>query len=133
MSNNSTIYEDVATLQEQMTEVQGQLADTGWSDLPLNTGISAYNAEQTPRYRKIGKVVYLSGVFKGVTANNTIVGTLPEGFRPSKKIMFCIPSVSQCMSRISITSDGIITHERATVEPLNASNWHSIACNFTID
>ena len=133
MSNNSTIYEDVATLQAQMAEVQEQLTDTGWSDLPLNTGISAYNAEQTPRYRKIGKVVYLSGVFKGVTANNTIVGTLPEGFRPSKKIMFCIPSVSQCMSRISITSDGIITHERATVEPLNASNWHSIACNFTID
>jgi len=140
MSNNSTIYEDVLQLQEQMAEVQGQiesvqgqLTDTGWIDLPLSNGITAYSEEQKPRYRRIGKEVFLSGVFKGVTANNTPVGTLPEGFRPSKKIMYCVPSVSQCMSRISITSDGIITHERATVEPLNAANWHSIAYNFTID
>lgn len=129
----STIYEDVLALQEQMAAMQTQLADSGWADLPLGIGISAYNQEQTPRYRKIGKVVFLSGVFKGVITNNTVIGTLPEGFRPAKKIMFAVPSISQCMSRISITSDGVVTHERATVEPLTSSNWHSIACNFTID
>lgn len=129
----STIYDDVAALQEQMTVVQAQLADSGWLDLPLSEGITQYNVEQKPRYRRIGKEVFLSGVFKGVTANNTSVGTLPEGFRPSKKIMYAVPSVSQCMSRISISADGVITHERATVEPLSASNWHSIACIFTID
>lgn len=129
----STIYEDVALLQEQMTAVQGQIADSGWIDLPLAEGITQYNEEQKPRYRRIGKEVFLSGVFKGVTANNTVVGTLPEGFRPSKKIMFATPSVSQCMSRISINAEGVISHERATVEPLTATNWHSIACIFTVD
>lgn len=129
----STIYEDVATLQEQMAAVQSQISDTGWLDLPLAEGITQYNEEQKPRYRRIGNEVFLSGVFKGVTANNTAVGTLPEGFRPSKKIMYAVPSVSQCMSRISIDAAGVITHERATVEPLSAPNWHSIACIFTID
>lgn len=136
----STIYEDVAllkeqvaTLQTQVAELNDKLADSGWIDLPLSDGITAYNDEQKPRYRKIGNIVYLSGVFKGVTANNTVVGTLPEGFRPNKKIMFTVPSVAQCMSRISITSTGVITHERATNEPLAAANWHSIACNFTIN
>lgn len=129
----STIYEDVATLQEQMAAVQSQISDTGWLDLPLAEGITQYNEEQKPRYRRIGNEVFLSGVFKGVTANNTAVGTLPEGFRPSKKIMYAVPSVSQCMSRLSISADGVITHERATVEPLSVTNWHSIACIFTID
>lgn len=133
MSTNSDIYEDVLQLQEQMAEVQEQLTDTGWIDLPLSNGITAYSEEQRPRYRRIGKEVFLSGVVKGVTANNTPVGTLPEGFRPSKKIIYCTPSISQCMSRIGISSAGVITHERATVEPLTASNWHSIAYNFTID
>lgn len=130
----STIYEDVALLKEQVATLQTQVAnltDSGWIDLPLSEGITAYNDEQKPRYRKIGNVVFLSGVFKGVAANNTPVGTLPVGFRPNKKIMFTVPSVAQCMSRISITADGVITHERATYEPLTAANWHSIACNFT--
>ena len=127
------IYEDVARLKEQMEDVQTKLFDSGWGNLPLAEGITAYNEEQTPRYRRIGNEVFLSGVFKGVTVNNTVVGVLPEGFRPNKKIMFTTPSISQCMSRISITADGVITHERATVEPLVMSNWHSIACNFTID
>lgn len=127
------IYEDVARLKEQMVVIQTKLSDSGWGNLPLAEGITAYNEEQIPRYRRIGNEVFLSGVFKGVTANNTVIGTLPEGFRPSKKIMFATPSISQCMSRISITADGVITHERATVEPLAMSNWHSIACNFTID
>lgn len=129
----STIYEDVLQLQEQMADVQTKLSDSGWIALPLANGITQYNEEQKPRYRRIGKEVFLSGVFKGVTANNTVVGTLPEGFRPSKKIMFSTPSVSQCMSRISINSSGAIVHERATVEPLTETNWHSIACIFTID
>lgn len=129
----STIYEDVAALKEQMTAVQTQLVDSGWIDLPLSDGITAYSEEQRPSYRRIGNEMFLRGVFKGVTANNTVIGTLPEGFRPGKKIMFAIPSVSQCMSRISITADGVITHERATVEPLVSSNWHSIACTFLID
>lgn len=129
----STIYEDVAELQEQMTVLQSQMTDTGWIDLPLSTGITAYSEELKPRYRRIGKEVFLNGVFRGVIENNTTVGVLPEGFRPGKKIMFSIPSVAQCMSRISVTADGVITHERATVEPLAAVNWHSIAFNFIID
>lgn len=129
----STIYEDVAELQEQMTILQSQMTDTGWIDLPLSTGITAYSEELKPRYRRIGKEVFLNGVFRGVIENNTTVGVLPEGFRPGKKIMFSIPSVAQCMSRISVTADGVITHERATVEPLAAVNWHSIAFNFIID
>ena len=55
--------------------------DTGWID--LNNAV---------KYRKINNVVYISGVSEGYItvggANYVNVGVLPEGCRPSAKIMF---------------------------------------------
>lgn len=109
------------------------LFDSGWIDLPLNDGISAYSEAQKPRYRRIGKEVFLSGVFTGVTASNTNIATLPNGYRPSKKVIFAVAAVGQIISRISIDTDGTIAYNRSTIEPIVAENYHSIACNFNAD
>lgn len=103
---------------------------TDWTDLPLADGISAYNEAQKPRYMRTNKTVFLSGVFTGITGTDTLIGTLPSGFRPSKRVILPIASVGQCISKISIDTDGTITYNRSTIEPIIAVNWHSIACCF---
>ena len=105
-------------------------SDTGWIDLPLSAGITAYSETQKPRYRKIGKIVYLSGVLRGVTERDQTVATLPVGYRPSMKVMFAVPSVGQIITKMSIDTNGAITLNRSTIEPIVAENWHSIACDF---
>lgn len=104
-----------------------------WNDLALNTGITAYNDEQKPRYKKIGKTVFISGVVKGLTEIDTAIATLPSGFRPSKRVILPIASVGQMISKMSIDTNGVITYNRSTIEPIAAVNWHSIACCFTSD
>jgi hypothetical protein len=108
------------------------VTDSGWLDLPLATGITAYSDAQKPRYRKIGNEVFLSGVYKGVTASNITIATLPEGFRPTKKIIFTAAAVGQIFDKFEITTSGEIVYNRSTLEPITEINWHSIACNFAI-
>jgi hypothetical protein len=109
------------------------LTDSGWIDLPLETGIIAYNDAQKPRYRKLGKTMFLSGVYKGAVGENVVIATLPTGYRPNKKVILPMASVGQMFSKISIETNGQIVLNRTTVEPIIAENWHSIACCFELD
>jgi hypothetical protein len=109
------------------------LTDSGWLDLPLATGITAYSDAQKPRYRKIGNTVFLNGVYKGAVGENVTVATLPTGYRPAKKAILATASVGQMFSKISIETNGEIVLNRTTVEPIVAENWHSIACCFEVD
>ena len=109
------------------------MTDSGWIDLPLASGITAYSEAQKPRYRKIGKTVFLSGVYKGVTSENTTIATLPSGYRPTYKVILPTFSVGQIASKISIETSGAIVLNRTTIEPVVAENWHSIACCFESD
>lgn len=89
------IYSRVADLESAMTVVQQALtgkadtvADSGWLNItPLN-GALAYNELQRPQYRKIGNRVFLRGVFKNIVEFPKTVAQLPEGYRPSKRIIF---------------------------------------------
>ena len=109
------------------------LMDSGWIDLPLADGITAYSEGQTPKYRKIGEIVVLCGVFKGVTASNTTIATLPAGFRPSKKHIVAGASVGQGFAKYSIETNGEIVYNRLSIEPVIAENWHSVAFCFTLN
>lgn len=108
------------------------LTDSGWLDLPLATGITAYSDGQKPRYRKIGNEVFLSGVYKGAEGENVTIATLPSGYRPTKKVIVACASVGQMFSKVSIETNGEIILNRASIEPLISENWHSIACSFTV-
>jgi len=110
-----------------------KLFDSGWIDLPLATGITAYSEAQKPRYRKIGKTVFLTGVYKGATMQNEVIATLPSGYRPQKKCILATASVGTMFGKISIETNGEIILNRTTFEPIIAENWHSIACTFEVD
>lgn len=103
---------------------------TDWTDLPLASGISAYSETQKPRYMRTNKTVFLSGVITGLIEHDTAIATLPSGFRPAKKVIVPIASVGQIISRMSIDTDGTVSYNRSTIEPIIAANWHSIACCF---
>lgn len=107
--------------------------DSGWIDLPLATAITAYSDAQKPRYRKIGKTVFLTGVYRGATAQNEVIATLPSGYRPTYKVIAATASVGQMIAKISIETNGEIILNRTTVEPIVSENWHSIACCFEVD
>jgi len=106
--------------------------DSGWIDLPLVNGITPYSEAQKPRYRKIGKVVYLSGVLRGVAEREKTVATLPVEYRPSMKVMFAVPSVGQIFTKMTVDTNGAVILNRSSIEPVVAENWHSIACSFVV-
>ena len=106
--------------------------DSGWLDLPLAGDVIAFNDEQKPRYRRIGKEVFISGVVKNISAFNTVISTLPANYRPSKKIIIAVPSTATKFSRISIQTSGVITYEQSSDDIVGAGNWHSLACSFNV-
>lgn len=57
--------------------------DSGWVNLSLKSGITAYSSDWTPKYRRHGNLVFLKGTVKGIVTNNTTIAQLPmSGFRP---------------------------------------------------
>lgn len=107
--------------------------DSGWIDLPLSSEVVAFNEEQKPRYRRIGKEVFISGVVKNISAFNTVIATLPVNYRPSKKVIFAVPSTATKFSRISIQTNGVMTYEQSNDDIVGTGNWHSVACNYNVD
>lgn len=133
----ATIYERVDALEEVVTQLQSSInslenntADSGWKELPLADGVQAYSEAQKPVYRKIGKTVYMAGVFKGITGNDIVIGTLPEGYRPARKVILPFASIGQKINRMEVLTDGTVRYGRSTIEPTIVENWHSIACSF---
>lgn len=133
----SNIYDDVALLQEQVTALQSAVNDSGWIDLPLVGDVQEYNTELKPKYRKIGNEVFLSGVVKNITAANTILATLPEGFRPVRQSYFVagsstISSGEATFFNCQVNADGnirITTHSTATY---NANYYLRLSTSFSV-
>lgn len=62
------------------------IGDSGWIELPLNTGWWTYESDypyDVASYRKIGNIVYLRGMVGSTAEAASIIADLPEGFRPS--------------------------------------------------
>ena len=57
--------------------------DSGWINFILESGATAFDSTTTPGVRCVGDRVYLRGAFKGITAINTTVCTLPTAYRPA--------------------------------------------------
>ena len=107
--------------------------DSGWVDIELTGDVIAFNDEQKPRCRRVGKQVFLTGVVKNISAFDTVIATLPTIYRPSKKVIVAVPSTGVKYSRVSIQTNGVVTYEQSNDNTVAASNWHSIACSYNVD
>lgn len=56
--------------------------DTGWIDLSISSGWSYQYESDKPQYRKIGNTVYLRGLLNATTSADSVIATLPSGYRP---------------------------------------------------
>lgn len=136
--NVSTLNNGLGSVQSQINNLQSQISnmvtDTGWQNITLNTGITAYSTSWTPQYRFITingvSFISLKGAVKGLTGAATI-GTLPSS------IVSKLSSVRQFVQSMTVTSstpnfnrwrintDGTIALEYSTTSITN-TQWISI-------
>lgn len=127
------------SLEETVEELLNAESDTGWITLPLASGITAYNEANIPQYRKVGKVVFIRGTVKGVTARNTVIGTLPEGFKPNKANPY-VQNTSlgtgnfATQTRMTVTTTGDVKLEAISDNAVfGAEKWFPIATTYLVD
>jgi len=109
-------------------------SDSGWSALPLASGVSQQNASVYPcRYRKLGNVVYVEGAVKGFTEIQKVVATLPEGFRPSKSFYMQTATNAGQTDTFMVRANGAIERMSTTRNPQSADDYHFINTSFLID
>lgn len=111
---------------------QDKIVDSGWLDLPLSNGAVAYSTAQKPQYRKIGNVVYIRGVFKGVTSTPVVIGQLPVGYRPACKVIVPQMATGNRVDRMEYNTDGTINYATTTIATEEAT-WHSLHSFFLVD
>lgn len=115
--------------------------DSGWIDITLSGNVQTYTNNNRPQYRKIGNVVYLRGSAKNITADNTTIGVLPAGYRPTDMSHnYLQPTSNENSStnfcRIKVGTDGAIIVEgisNGITATYNSSDWFPINTCFLID
>ncbi|MDR0979517.1 MAG: hypothetical protein LBL91_06360 [Lachnospiraceae bacterium] len=93
-----------------------KLNDSGWITLPLNSDTVVANQSFIPAYRKIGNVVYITGIAnpkdsnnefnKSPTTDKNLVTTLPIGFRPGKFVDKICQGSGASLFRIELYTTG---------------------------
>lgn len=106
-----------------------------WSMMPMQNGATAFAVGSEPYFTKIGKVVYIKSVLTNITNVNTIVCTLPAGYRPSlMSHNFLAPIISISgvgrFARFTIGIDGTIKMEYTNDGVYNASHYFQIHTSF---
>lgn len=92
--------------------------DSGWINLPLASGYSNIS-NYTAQYRKIGNQVELRGAVRndssdiGGGTTEVTVGTLPEGYRPSKMVCEIHHAYNYHRYQMRINTNGTVTVSRA--------------------
>jgi hypothetical protein len=84
--------------------------DDEWIPFPFASGWANYGSDWTScAYRKEGQgVVWLSGLANR-TAGTTLIGTLPEGYRPLATKIFNAIGNGNAQGRVDIGADGTVT------------------------
>lgn len=83
-------------LNENFTEIDKYINDTGWLPLTLTSNFRPYGGDTSfsPEYRRIGKSVEIRGAIQPTTAlepgADVIIGVLPVGFRPINKSAYMV-------------------------------------------
>ena len=115
--------------------------DSGWLDITLSGNVQAYSNGTKPQYRKIGSVVYLRGAVKNITADNTTIGILPTGYRPTDISHQYVQLTSNennspNFSRLKVGTDGAIIMEGISTgitATYNSTDWFPINTSFIMN
>lgn len=114
-------WKEIATKDDLQRYTQG----TSWQNLPLQNGWAHHQQYNNVQYSKsFDGVVYLRGsANKGKTANETIIGTLPVGFRPTQTLFVSALNNSYTVAVLGIYLTGeIVVKKNVDSEWLNFDN-----------
>ena len=91
-------------------DVQSAIQSTEWQNLPLKNGWTHHNLYNNVQFSKtFDNVVYLRGsANKGRTTGETVIGVLPEGFRPKQTLFVQALNNSFAVATLGIYSNGEI-------------------------
>ena len=127
-NNNIQIKEDAIYFNNKLI----QIAESAWTDLVLENNVQAYSTAQKPQYKKIGNQLFIRGVVKNVTTLPTTIGTLPEGYRPSRRLILSGMGINTTPIRVEIETTGEIKIDHSTF--VSASTyWYSISNTIALD
>lgn len=98
-------------LVEAINDCAAKLEDTGWKDLPLQSGVSAHYS----KYRKIGDMVNIKIInMMGYEIGEHTFAILPAEIIPYKGFRMLLPSTTQYNARLQLYgSHGITADETA--------------------
>lgn len=125
------IQSTVTLIQALDTKVDAFMVDSGWINFTLENDTQAYSDGLTPGYRKYNNQVFLRGCIKNVTANGTVVATLPSGYRPAMTRYYTIATGS-ITATIEIGTNGQVKVANV-IGTLAASSLIPIDTNFILN
>lgn len=102
------------------------LGETAWANLPLSDSVVAYDADSTPKYKKImGTLVTITGAVKptsSVASGATLlIGTLPTGFRPPRYVNCLCQGTGGSQWLLGVNADGTVDCSRYRNGSTNAA------------
>lgn len=109
-NENPTIY-NKDFFDKLQDNIETAIEGADWMDLPLADGITqlSNSAQYNCKYKKIGKQVHIIGCVKGITANNTVIATLPAGYRPINTYRYVTGRNASNNAILSADTSGRIT------------------------
>jgi hypothetical protein len=124
---NSTVYITIHNSPSGKpldTKVPIYRIDTDWQSVTLLNGAIVYGTDTTPRVRRIGNEVILSGAIKGFTVMNTEYLEFYSGFAPDRNLQSVQPTSNGYQCNWQIQPNGrakILTTRNPT---LDVGNWY---------
>ena len=118
---NPSQWKEVAT----KDDIQSHTQSTSWQNLPLQNGWQHHPDYNNVQYSKsFDGVVYLRGsATKGKTDKETVIGTLPVGFRPTQTLFVSALNNSYIVAVLAIYSSGdIVVKKNVDATWLNFDN-----------
>lgn len=95
-----------AALIARLTSMYG--TDSGWIDITVVNATYTISPTSSPRYRKIGNVVFMEGdLYNSSAPTTTTAFTLPVGYRPGRP-QFATQIDSTFISMCRIQTDGSV-------------------------
>ena len=131
MPNKMKINKDLIIGDTNKTLEDLVIPDTGWKDITFGTGYSNWDTTvfNSCQCRKIGNIVYLKGLLKknsGSASGYDIIAYLPEGFRPSKRILISCLINQRETTRIDIHNDGSMRLPSGIWDDMNMISFEGI-------
>lgn len=118
-------WKEYITKDDTQRAIQSYTQSTAWQNLPLRNGWAHHNLYNNVQFSKtFDNVVYLRGTaHRGKTTPETVIGTLPDGFRPLESIYVTGLNNSFSTAVLAIFGNGnIVVKNNVDNEWLNFDN-----------